>query len=213
MRAPLRAVHSFCELLLQGLADKLDPRQEELFHRIMNSTRRLDYLIQDVLTYGKISRAPLDLDPIDLNDLVGEVLRDYPQLQASNAVIEIQSPLLPVRGHPAFLTQCLSNLLSNAVKFVNPGQKAHVRVWTEAVAPDVRVWVEDSGIGISKEYQTKVFGIFQRYHDSTLYEGTGIGLAIVQKAVERMGGRVGVESTPGVGSKFWFQLPAAATTA
>jgi signal transduction histidine kinase len=154
----------------------------------------------------------VELKPVDLDQLVESTLRDYPSLRDSGAQIEVQKPLLPVLGHEAFLTQCFSNLLSNAVKFVRPGNTAHVKVRTEPVQSQVRVWVEDQGIGISPEDQKRVFSIFQRVHSSPkLYEGTGLGLAIVEKAVERMGGRVGVESAPGAGSRFWFQLPRAQT--
>jgi signal transduction histidine kinase len=111
-----------------------------------------------------------------------------------------------VRGHEAFLTQCISNLLSNAVKFVAPGVSPKVIVYTKPFGEDVRLVIEDNGIGIPFENQKQIFGIFQRLHANTIYPGTGIGLAIVQKAVERMGGRAGVESGVGKGSRFWLQL-------
>ena len=212
MRAPLRSMHGFCEVLLARLNNKLDPFERDLFDRIIGSAHRLDCLIKDVLHYSQVSRAPVELKPVDLDQLVESTLRDYPSLRDSGAQIEVQKPLLPVLGHEAFLTQCFSNLLSNAVKFVRPGNTAHVKVRTEPVQSQVRVWVEDQGIGISPEDQKRVFSIFQRVHSSPkLYEGTGLGLAIVEKAVERMGGRVGVESAPGAGSRFWFQLPRAQT--
>src|SRR5262249_9578126 len=119
-----------------------------------------------------------------------------------------------------FVGQALSNLMSNALKFMPPGRKPRVRVWTEELRPDgdltqsrngklapwVRIWVEDNGIGIAPEDQRRVFRIFERVHSAHRYEGTGIGLAIVQKAVERMGGRIGVQSNPGEGSRFWIEL-------
>jgi signal transduction histidine kinase len=113
-------------------------------------------------------------------------------------------------GHEASFTQCLTNLLSNAVKFVAPGVTPQVRVYSEPVDGQVRLWVEDNGIGIDAAGQERLFKIFQRLHPQTEYEGTGIGLAIVRKAVERMGGKVGVKSQAGNGSKFWIQLPAPA---
>src|SRR5262249_7411079 len=122
------------------------------------------------------------------------------------ARIEIEKPLARVSGHPAFLSQAISNLLWNAVKFVPPGQQPRVRVSTVFAHHDIEIWFEDNGIGIAPENQKRIFGIFQRLNSEKAYEGTGIGLAIVQKAVERMGGRVGVESQPGHGSKFWLRL-------
>jgi signal transduction histidine kinase len=123
--------------------------------------------------------------------------------------IMLKTPLLPVLGHEASLTQCLTNLLSNAVKFVAHGVKPQVLVRTELLNDTVRLWVQDNGLGIPRQAQAKIFEIFQRLHKESEYEGTGIGLAIVRKAVERMGGRVGVESEPGKGSRFWLELKSA----
>jgi len=206
MRAPLRAMEGYTQLLRNILAEKLGPKEIDFFGRIMASAERLDNLIQDVLQYSRVARAPLELKEIDLEKLVGQVISDYPNLQSPDADIQVQKPLLRVMGHEAFLTQCISNLLSNAVKFVAPGVKPKVTIYTKAYGREARLFVEDNGIGISAENQKQIFGIFQRLHPNTTYPGTGIGLAIVQKAVQRMGGRVGVESTLGKGSSFWLQL-------
>jgi PAS domain S-box-containing protein len=206
MRAPLRAMEGYTQLLRNVLSDKLGPKEEDFFGRIMASAERLDNLIQDVLQYSRVARAPLELKEINLEKIVGQVISDYPALQPPSADIQIQRPLLRVMGHEAFLTQCISNLLSNAVKFVAPGVKPKVKVHAKTSGAEVRLFVEDNGIGISAENQKQIFGIFQRLHPNTSYPGTGIGLAIVQKAVQRMGGRVGVESALGKGSKFWLQL-------
>jgi len=206
MRAPLRAMEGYTQLLRNILFEKLGPKEIDFFGRIMASAERLDALIQDVLQYSRVARAPLELKEIDLEKIVAQVISDYPALQSPDADIRILKPLLPVLGHEAFLTQCISNLLSNAVKFVAPGVKPKVTIFTKMCGEDVKLFVEDNGIGISAENQKQIFGIFQRLHANTTYPGTGIGLAIVQKAVERMGGRVGVESAFGKGSKFWLQL-------
>jgi len=206
MRAPLRAMEGYTQLLRSMLSGKLGPREIVFFDRIMASAERLDALIQDVLQYSRVARAPLELKPIDLEKIVAQVISDYPALQPPDAKVEVQRPLLPVLGHEAFLTQCISNLLSNAVKFVAPGVKPKVLVCTRSHGSEVRLWIEDNGIGIPAENQKQIFGIFQRLHGHTAYPGTGIGLAIVQKAVERMSGRVGVESAIGKGSRFWLKL-------
>ncbi len=210
MRAPLRAMEGYTQLLRTMLNGKLGSKENDFFDRIMASAERLDALIQDVLQYSRVARAPLELKPMDLERIVDQIIGDYPALQEPSATIELQKPLLPVLGHEAFLTQCISNLLSNAVKFVAPGVKPRVRVCTKRLGNEVRLWIEDNGIGIPAESQKQIFGIFQRLHGNNSYPGTGIGLAIVQKAVERMGGRVGVESAVGNGSKFWLQLKGAA---
>jgi PAS domain S-box-containing protein len=206
MRAPLRAMEGYTQLLRNILSEKLGPKEIDFFGRIMASAERLDNLIQDVLQYSRVARAPLELKEINLEKIVAQVISDYPNLQPPDVDIRIQAPLLRVLGHEAFLTQCISNLLSNAVKFIAPGVKPKVTVCTKRYGDDIRLYVEDNGIGIPVENQQQIFGIFQRLHAQTTYPGTGIGLAIVQKAVQRMGGRVGVESTLGKGSRFWVQL-------
>ncbi|KPL15221.1 histidine kinase, partial [candidate division WOR_3 bacterium SM1_77] len=111
-----------------------------------------------------------------------------------------------VMGDHATLVQVLSNLLSNAIKFVQPGVKPGIKIWAEEKNGRVRVWVEDTGIGIAPEYYDRIFRIFERLQGVETYPGTGIGLAIVKKGLERMGGQAGVESTPDRGSKFWVEL-------
>jgi len=154
----------------------------------------MDRLIQDVLTFSRVARADFTLEHVDPGHLIKTVIDDYPNLQPPKATITIEGKLPTVLGNTTGLTQCLSNLLSNAVKFVAPGVHPMVRVWTEPLAsgqtPFVRLLVQDNGIGIPAEAHSKIFEIFQRL--STKYEGTGIGLAIVKKAVERMGGKVGL---------------------
>ena len=138
-----------------------------------------------------------------------DIVDERPELQPPRAVVTIDSPLLPVIGHDASLTQCLTNLLDNAVKFVRQGVTPQVRVSTEVREDCVRISVKDNGIGIDASGQQKLFAVFQRLATAQSYQGTGVGLAIVRKAAERMGGSVGVESAPGQGSTFWVQLPKA----
>jgi signal transduction histidine kinase len=111
-----------------------------------------------------------------------------------------------VMGHAAALTQCVANLLSNAVKFVEPGTRPHLKITAETRGNETRFSVQDNGIGIDRAYLSRIWGVFERASTDQQYEGTGIGLSIVRKAIERMGGTVGVESEPGRGSTFWFQL-------
>src|SRR5262249_12882000 len=134
-----------------------------------------------------------------------------PHLHPDYATIKLDGEFPAVLGNSTALTQCLDNLLSNAVKFVAPGVRPQIRCRAEHGPGGVRLWIEDNGIGIHKEDQPKLFGMFQRM--SREYEGTGIGLALVRKNVERMGGRVGVESEFGKGSRFWIELKEAETIA
>jgi PAS domain S-box-containing protein len=208
MRAPLRAIQSFSEIVLNEHAGRLDEEATGYLQRVVNAAGRMDRLIQDVLAFTRVSRQEITVERIDAEKLIREVMHERPELQPPNAEIVIESPLLPMLGHEASLTQCLTNLLDNAVKFVPRGVAPRVRIRSEPVEGQVRLWVEDNGIGIDPAAQRRLFALFERVHSGTNYRGTGIGLAIVRKAVERMGGTAGVESEPGKGSRFWLQLPA-----
>jgi signal transduction histidine kinase len=140
---------------------------------------------------------------------VREIVQQYPDMQMPKAEILAGVGLFSVIGHELSLGQVIFNLLNNAVKFVVPGTTPKVQVWTERRGEQVRLWIEDNGIGVKPEHQRRLFGMFERVHPGQAYEGTGIGLAIVRKAMERMGGKVGVESDGANGSKFWIELPAA----
>ena len=176
--------------------------------RISVSAARMDRLITDALEYSRSVRQELPLEEVDAGGLLRGMLDTYPELQPAKAHIQVEN-LPPVLANEAGLTQVFSNLLGNAVKFVKPGEKPEIRVRAEILADTsdsagprwVRIWVEDEGIGISKEMLPRVFDMFSRGNKS--FEGTGIGLALVRKVTHRMGGRTGVESEPGKGSRFW----------
>ena len=135
------------------------------------------------------------------------LLETSPELQPPKADIKVEGMLPVVIGNESLLTQCFANLLANAVKFVAPGTRPQVRIRAESTSEGSRIWVEDNGIGIPESAQSRLFGLFERL--TTGYEGTGVGLAIVRKVVERMGGKVGVESAEGCGSRFWVSLQTA----
>ncbi len=208
MRAPIRAIQSFSEIVLADYGDKLGEGTVYL-QKVVNAAARMDRLIQDVLSFARLSRAEIKLTPVDVDRLVHDIVHERPELQEPKTQLVIESPLLPVLGHDASLTQCLTNLMDNAAKFVAPGTKAMVRVFTHAAGDKVRLCVRDNGIGIEPESQRRLFAIFERLHPAERFQGTGVGLAIVRKAAERMNGRVGVDSLPGQGSTFWGELDGA----
>lgn len=209
LRSPLRAIEGFSQVILSEYSDKLDDRGRDFLQRINKAAIRLDRLILEVLTYNRIGRAGLSTVRVSLDKLLEDVLQTYPEIRASNAEVVIDQPLHNVLAEQASLVQCISNLLNNAVKFVRPGSRAKVHVWTEKHNSTVRFFVEDHGIGIPENLQAKIFEPFQRGHPHGGYEGTGMGLAIVRKAIQRMNGTVGVNSQDGHGSTFWLELPAA----
>jgi PAS domain S-box-containing protein len=214
MRAPLRAMQGMADLLEEECNGCQRTQSLDYFRRIKTASGRMDRLITDALHYTKAVLQEAPVQPISLSPLLRGLVETYPNLHPDGAEICIEGELPTVLGNEALLTQCFSNLLANAVKFVRPGVKPCVRVWAEMMKGTkprgngdgemVRIWVEDNGIGIPKAGQVRLFCMFQRL--AVGYEGTGIGLAIVRKVVEHMGGAVGVESEPGKGSRFWVSL-------
>lgn len=210
MRAPLRAMSGFIEILEEEYSSSPRAKSFNYFQRVRESAFRMDRLITDALNYNQVVREQMPITTVEVVHLLHGMIQSYPNLSAEVADISIEFNELHVRGNLSLLTQCFGNLLGNAVKFVPTGGRPQVRVWAEPNVEKVRIWVEDNGIGIPKEAQERIFRMFQRRHRESEYPGTGIGLAIVKKAVERMGGSVGVESEPGKGSNFWVELPTAA---
>jgi len=271
LRAPLRAIRSFAEILGEECLACGRSRAQEHIQRITSAAGRMDKLIQDVLQYSRLARSELSLAPVDAQSLLRGIIESYPAFQPPQVEITIEKRLPRVLGNEAALTQCFSNLLGNAIKFVPPGVRPSVRIWAERVegpkpegrnpkegripksgkkgkasgagtdqspaahagpathhaprtthlatseppsralqpppVPSVRLWFADNGVGIPKEAQERIFKMFQRLDKS--YDGTGVGLTVVRKAVEKMGGKVGLESEPGHGSRFWVELKSA----
>jgi PAS domain S-box-containing protein len=204
MRAPLRAMAGFAHLLLEDFGSNLPPEAQGYVGYINDAAIRMDMLIQDVLTYTTILHSEIKISVVDLDTLVRQVIQSYPELHAADVQIEIQGLLPKVLGHPAAISQCLSNVLTNAVKFVAPGTKPLLQIRAADSHSHVRIWVKDNGIGIAAKDHKRIFGMFERV--SNKYEGTGIGLAIVRKNLERLRGNVGLESALGEGSQFWLEF-------
>jgi signal transduction histidine kinase len=207
LRAPLRAMTGFSQALLEDFGPRLDPKAREYAERIVRGGQRMNALIEDLLAYSRLTRAELTLVQVDLTGVVDEVLASLAgEVERRGAKVDVARPLHGVQGHPVTLRQVVTNLVSNALKFVAPGVAPRVRVRSESSGGTVRLWVEDNGIGIAPEHHERIFRVFERLHGVDDYPGTGVGLAIVRRGLERMGGRVGVESEPGKGSRFWIEL-------
>ncbi len=204
MRAPLRAMRGFSQILLEDAAACLDPGHREYLLRIAAASDRMDNLIRDALNYSKLVHQEFDLQPVDVQELLREIIESYPGLQPPRSRIHIDGSIPPVQGNKAGLIQCFSNLLNNAIKFVAPGTTPEVCIYAEERPGAIRIWFVDNGIGIPLQYHEKIFQMFQQLNKT--YEGTGIGLALVRKAAQRMGGSVGVESEAGRGSRFWLEF-------
>lgn len=208
LRAPLRTMTGFSECLLEDYAGKLDRRGGDFLARIAEGAVRMDALINDLLAYSKLAREEIPLEPVELSQVVAECVAELAgEIERRKADVAVEGPLPGVVGHRLALKQTVANLLSNAIKFLPPGVLPRVTVRAEPRGRRVRLWVEDNGIGIDPKFHGRIFGVFQRLHGPGKYPGTGIGLAIVRKAMERMGGSSGLESEEGSGSRFWIELP------
>jgi signal transduction histidine kinase len=207
MRAPLRAMQSFAQILVDDYGGQLDDQGANYLNQIMRSSVRLDHLIQDVLSYTRVLHAKVPMESVNLDRLVRDIVETFPNGQPIKPEIRIKGTLPKVMGNEALLGQCISNLLSNGAKFVLSGTKPRLSISAETEEDDsIRVWFKDNGIGIAPENHERIFRLLERIHPATAYEGTGIGLTIVRKAIERMGAQVGFESELGKGSNFWIQL-------
>jgi PAS domain S-box-containing protein len=207
LRAPLRAMSCTAQLLLdEGTERRMDAGTRDLFQRLVEAARRLDTMTQDLLAYSRMSQEDMPRVTIDTGAVVGQVLGQMKEdILARRAEVDVLAPLHPVRGRAQTLGHALSNLLYNAIKFVPPGVAPRVTVRSEARGAWIRLWVEDNGIGIDPASQGRLFKVFERL--SSDYPGSGVGLAMVKKGLERMGGRVGLESQVDRGSRFWIELP------
>ena len=210
LRAPLRALAGFSGQLFNDYEAALDDAGKDYLSRIRTAAARMDQLILGLLEFGRLNTAELQAEILQLPPLIRKALAPFEaEISSRQAQVQLKEPLLPVRASGMMLEQILANLLGNALKFVPPELPPRVEIWTELHDGQVRVCVKDNGIGIKTEHAVKLFQPFVRLVNGADYPGTGIGLAIVRKGVERMGGRVGVESQLGHGSCFWIELPAA----
>ncbi len=215
LKAPIRAQVGFADLLLDEYGERIGPLGLDYLKRVRDSAAHQARLVNDLLSHMSLDRTELPLKPVSLASTVEAAREDlHAEIQRAHAVLQIQPLDCFVLANPSSLHLVVVNLLSNALKFVAPGTKPEVSIWTEARSEDqghswIRLSVRDNGIGIPPESQAKIFGVFERLHSNEIYPGTGIGLAIVKRAVQRMNGRVGLESEPGKGSLFWVELPAA----
>lgn len=237
LKAPVRGMMGYCKILMEDFGKTLPPAASSIVQRLARTPRRMNELIESLLEFSKVSRREVVLSRVEIEPIIEDLLALRPA--AVRQAITICGPLHAVRAQKDLLQQVLSNLVDNAIKFVNPPTPPKIAIHTEVVShsspsirsghllfsstesgrveaagsetesKQVRIWVVDEGIGISPELHHKIFGIFERGVSAGTYEGTGMGLAIVARATQRMGGSCGLESEPGKGSRFWVELPAA----
>lgn len=206
LRAPIRSMQGFAAMLVEEAGATLSATSRDFAGRINKSAQFMERLLLDLLAFSHIAQQQIALTPVKLEPIVQSVLsRLENEIEEKQGRVESAGPWPAVLAHEATLGQVIFNLVSNALKFATPGVAPQVRLRAQELGPVVRVWVEDNGIGIAPDYHGQIFGLFTRLHGSK-FPGTGVGLAIVQKGVERMGGKVGLESTPDQGSRFWLEV-------
>ena len=212
LREPLRKISSFGTLLQDSLEGKLDEDQQENFQFMIDGAKRMQVMIDDLLTYARITTRAKPFRQVNLNEVIEDLknLELATLLDETEGTIYVPEPLPPVHGDPSQMHQVFQNLVGNGLKFHREGVPPEITIRARRVENNmIRVEVQDNGIGIDEKYHEQIFTMFKRLHSRVQYEGTGIGLAVCKKIVNRHGGDIGVKSTPGEGSTFWFTLPRA----
>lgn len=208
LRAPLRAIASYADILNEDKREQLDPQAREMIDRMRHNAHRVARLIEDLLKFSGISRCELSIEAVDPRSVVHDALDDLrPETRGRNIDIEVRA-LPECRADAALLSLVFSNLLSNAIKYTRPREQARVVVGSELRNGEQIFFVRDNGVGFDMAYSHRLFGIFQRLHTLAEFEGTGIGLAIASRVIERHGGRIWAESAPDQGATFYFTLAA-----
>jgi len=207
LRAPLRTLRGFCQVFLDDYGASIPPEGRPLLDRVQEGGARMSQLIEDLLAFSRFSRQPLKHAPVQLTDIARRLVDDLRPREGR--IVDVRIAELPeCHGDASLLEQVLANLLSNAFKFTRGKEAAIVEVGSERRGGECVYWVRDNGAGFDMKQAQKLFGVFQRLHSTAQFEGTGVGLSIVQRIVQRHGGRIWAESAPGEGAAFFFTLGA-----
>jgi light-regulated signal transduction histidine kinase (bacteriophytochrome) len=208
LKAPLRAINGFSKALLEDYGPQLEQQAQDYLNSIARGSERMGQLINDLLAFSRLGRNKMSTSTIDMNELARSV---FDELQCATPERNIEcslKPLRPARGDRTMIRQVLVNLLSNAIKFTRPANTASIEIGCSSNQTHRNAYyVKDNGAGFDMQYYDKLFGVFQRLHSAKEFEGTGVGLAIVQRIVQRHGGRVWAEGKVNEGATFYFTLP------
>lgn len=208
LRTPLRAIDGYTQLLKTNHAHQLDDEGRRLLSVVRDSTQKMGRLIDDLLTLSRLGRREMETRPLNMEHLTQDAYEEICRKHSApeRSTFEVQS-LPPAVGDPSMVRHVLSNLLGNAVKFSRDEEAPHIEVGGEANGDASVFFVRDNGVGFDMDFADKIFGVFERLHDDSEFEGTGVGLAIVQRIVQRHDGEVWAESTEGKGATIYFSLP------
>jgi signal transduction histidine kinase len=208
LKAPLRGIDGYSRLLQEDHGDRLDEDGRRFLASVRHATQQMGQLIDDLLAYSQLERRALTFAPLRPRAVFDALPIAYEdEIQARGAVLSVDLPDVAVRADANGLSQVLRNLIDNALKFTRGVNPPRIEVGGRVADGKYLLWVRDNGIGFDMKFVDRIFDIFQRLHRAEDYPGTGIGLAIVRKALERMDGRVWAESRPGCGATFFVELP------
>ena len=208
LRAPIRAIDGFTRKLADEYDKVLDDEGKRLLNIVLNNTKNMGQLIDDLLSFSRFSRKKVEQRDINMKGLVGEVSKELIEFNLDRKLeISIIEPLLEIKGDRALLKQVIVNLLSNSIKFTKSREKAIIEIGSYKNDDQNIYFVRDNGVGFNMKYVHKAFEVFQRLHSSSEFEGTGVGLAIAHKIIQRHGGKIWAESEIGKGATFYFSLP------
>jgi len=208
LRAPLRAINGFSLALLEDYGTTLPPDGQALLARVRENTKRMAQLIDDLLVFSRLGRKPLEMGPVDLASLVQSLVQELRQADPKREIEIVVHSLPATLGDAGLLRQALSNLIENAFKFTRRQPKGRIEIGSRVEGAETVYYVRDNGAGFDMKYASKLFGVFQRLHAESDFEGTGVGLALVQRIVHRHGGRVWAQAAVDQGATFYFTLRA-----
>jgi len=206
LRAPLRAIDGFCQILVTEHAPGLDGEPRRYLQRVSENTRKMGRLIDELLQFSRLGRQAMTRQPVAMADLVRQCLEELQGEREGREVEVILGELPPCRADASLLKQVWLNLLANALKFTRSRAEARIEAGSFARDGETVYFVRDNGVGFDMAYADKLFGVFQRLHRQEDYEGTGVGLALVQRIIHRHGGRIWAEASPDRGAAFFFTL-------
>ena len=208
LRAPLRAISGYSHMLLEDYGPGLDEEALRLLNNIISNSVRMGTLIDELLDFSRLSRKELVKTPFVMQDAVAIIRRELMMLEGGRDIEWRVEELPSVLADSTTMKQVITNLISNALKYSRHKPKAIIEIGAKAEPDKVEYYIKDNGAGFDMKYAHKLFGVFQRLHSVTEFEGTGVGLAIVQRIIHKHGGQIRAEGIPGEGATFYFSLPA-----
>gem|GEM_PF-2275640 len=206
LRAPARAVTSFVKIIQQDYGDRMEPKEKELFAYIEDSGKRMSAIIDDLLKFARYGHEKLKIEPVNMTRLVEGIWLNISRTAPHHAELDLQE-LMNVQVDMSMIEQVVVNLLTNAIKYSSKKDKPVISIWCEQTKENVIFYFKDNGAGFDMKNYDRLFGAFQRFHSPRDFEGTGVGLTLVKRVIEKHGGTVGAEAKVGEGATFYFTVP------